>query len=113
MDAAPTKSIRSKTSRLMNVCGEQVSRNATQQKGVRASAPPWIAILVVKEASSRVMVPSTRQGACSDSATPGATAKTSGLWSADASEKQVENYKGGPEQAWATAKGQGDAGESS
>ena len=50
MDAAPTASMRSKTSRRMKVCGEPVSRSATQPKGARTPAPLWIAIVVVKEA---------------------------------------------------------------
>ena len=48
------------------------------------------------------MTPPPKQGPCSGSAregsTPGVTAKTSGLLSAGASEKQVENFEGGPGQ---------------
>ena len=102
-NAAPTESMRSNTSCLTNVCGEPVSRSATQPQGARVLAPLCTATFVVKEASSRVMIPPKRQGPCSGSAregsTPGVTAKTSGLLSAGASEKQVENSVGGPGQA--------------
>ena len=61
------------------------------------------------------MIPSPRQGPCSGRAregtTPGVTAKTSGLLSAGASEKQVENSVGGPGQARARVLGRGGAGK--
>ena len=71
-------------------------------------------IFVVKESSSKVMVPPTRQGSCFDSAkegsTLGETAEPFRLRSAGASEKQVESSKAGLRHAEATAKGWGVAG---
>ena len=61
------------------------------------------------------MTPPTRQGPCSGSkregSTPGVTAKTSGLLSAGASEKQAENSEKGPGQARARALAWDGAGE--
>ena len=57
-----------------------------------ASSPLCMAILVVKEMSSSVTVPPTRQGPCSDSVRPGPTpeaiSEPSWLWSASASGKR-------------------------
>ena len=79
--------MRSKTLRRMKVWGESVSRSATHLYGVPSA---MYCNLVVNETSSRVTVPPTRQGPCSDSARPGPTpeaiSKTSWLWSAGASE---------------------------
>ena len=70
---------------------------------------------MIKVALSSVIVPPMRLGPYSDSvregSTPGATAKTSGLWSPVASEKQVENFKG-PGQARAEPKGEAALGKS-
>ena len=89
-----------------------MSRSATQPKTVEAVVPLCTVILVVKEASSSVIVPPTKPGPCSGSegvsAGVGAgqetTASTSGLWSAAASEKWVENSEGGPGQARAESR---------
>ena len=82
-EAAPTDSIRSNTSRRMNVWGEPVSSSAVHMEGAIASPQLCIAISVVKESSSSVTVPPTRQGPCSGSARSEAPreviAKTSGL----------------------------------
>ena len=64
--------------------------------------------LVVKQASSSVIMPPAKHGSCSGGsegvsarvgAAQKATASTSGLWSVGASEKCVENSKGGSGQA--------------
>ena len=47
---------------LMKDCGEPVSRRATQGNVVVAVGPLWICTRVVKDASSTVTMPSTRQG---------------------------------------------------
>ena len=104
-ESAPTKSVRSNTSRRMKVLGDPVSRSATHLQGAMTSPPLCIAILAVKETSSSVTVPSTRQGPCSDNertgSMPEAISKTSWLWSAGTSEKQVEHSEGRPWQALA------------
>ena len=88
----------------MKACGETVSRSATQPYGARGLAPLWTAIFVVKEASSRVMIPPTRQGPCSgiarEGSTPGVTAKTSGLLSAGTPEERSRLRR----RTWASAR---------
>ena len=51
---------------LMNVCGEPVSKRVTQPS-CTATGPLCILILVVKEKSSIITTPATRQGPCSAS----------------------------------------------
>ena len=53
--------------------GEPVSGSATQPNVVKTFAPPLTAILVMKEASSSVIAPPTRQGLRSDSRDGAAT----------------------------------------
>ena len=71
----------------VKVCGEPVSKRATQSSST-ATGPLWILILVVKEESSIVTTPATRQGPCSVSKggcwlerTVDITARTSPPWS--------------------------------
>ena len=89
-----------------------MSRSATQSKTEEAVVPLCTVILVVKEASSSVIVPQTRLEPCSGSegvsagvrAAQEATASTSWLLSAGASEKGVENSEGGPGHACAESR---------
>ena len=94
-EAAPTSSIRSNTSRRMKGASTEERHTYVRRNGV----PLRFTFSVVKETSSSVTVPPTRQGPCSGSARPEAPseaiAKTSGLWLAGVPEHRPKSPKKG------------------